>query len=196
MQIPKEEIEQRILSIAQREFANKGFLQTSLRTIAGKAGISTSNIYRYFSSKDDLFISVVKPTLTKIETIFRRMESGWELENSAQWSFEAHLPRLEAAAGFIDANREVLKIVAFRAHGSSLQNYSEQLIERYTRLCLEYAKKSGQYYPGLKTDISEFFFHNIASLWMNIIREILMHNVSRDNAANFLKEFIVIGDHY
>ena len=82
MQIPKEEIEQRILSIAQREFANKGFLQTSLRTIAGKAGISTSNIYRYFSSKDDLFISVVKPTLTKIETIFRRMESGWELEMS------------------------------------------------------------------------------------------------------------------
>jgi len=190
MQRPKDEIEQKILAAAQEEFCDKGFSRASLRTIARKAGISVSNIYHYFSGKDVLFRRIVDPTLIRIDAQFRHLELGTEYQNPARWSYESHLPRMEAVADFIDSNRKILKLIIFQAHGSSLQNYTDTLIERYARLCLKYLKESGQIYPGMKTDVSEFLFHNIASFWMNVIRELLMHDILRDPMLRFLREIL------
>jgi len=188
MQIPKEEIEQKILDAARKEFADKGFTRASVRRIASVAGVSTSNIYNYFKSKDDLFAGIVGPIVTKINRRFDFMESGEEYRNPDKWSYAYHLQMLNALAGFIDAEREVLKLLAFQSHGSSFQNYRETLIDRYTLVSLKFMRESQSLYPGLKAEISPFFAHNIASFWMNVILEILMHDVPRAEMTVFLRE--------
>ena len=55
MQIKKEEIENAIIAAAKAEFMDKGYKDASLRSIAKKSGVSLSNIYNYFKSKDMLF---------------------------------------------------------------------------------------------------------------------------------------------
>ena len=61
MQILKDDIKNKILKAALAEFGEFGYLNSSMRRIAGSAGITTGNIYRYFKNKDELF-DMLHPT--------------------------------------------------------------------------------------------------------------------------------------
>jgi AcrR family transcriptional regulator len=52
------EVRQRILDGADRAFRNEGFRGASLPDIALEAGVSVGLIYRYFPSKEELFLTV------------------------------------------------------------------------------------------------------------------------------------------
>jgi TetR/AcrR family transcriptional regulator len=54
------EKQQRILDTAETEFAAKGFAVANINVIAQKAGISIGAMYKYFGSKEDLFLTVVE----------------------------------------------------------------------------------------------------------------------------------------
>lgn len=49
-----------LLTAAVEEFAEKGFTQANVNAIAGRAGISVGSIYKYFQSKEDLYLAVVQ----------------------------------------------------------------------------------------------------------------------------------------
>lgn len=49
----------RILAAAQHLFSQKGFAATSMQEIAQQAGVSKSNIFHHFKSKEDLYIAVI-----------------------------------------------------------------------------------------------------------------------------------------
>lgn len=67
MQTPKEEIRNSLLESAGKLFLRKGFLKTSMREIARDAGVGLANIYNYFSSKDEIFRTVVQPVTLAFE---------------------------------------------------------------------------------------------------------------------------------
>lgn len=48
----------RILSAAERVFAEKGFTKAKISEIAGIAGIAEATVYEYFENKEDLFLSI------------------------------------------------------------------------------------------------------------------------------------------
>lgn len=58
-QVLKEEVRSRILQAALRRFASQGYPATTMEEIAGDAGISTGNVYRYFDGKRSLFRAVL-----------------------------------------------------------------------------------------------------------------------------------------
>lgn len=70
--ISKEKRE-RILSVATNEFANNGFENTSIYTIAKRAEISVGSLYKYFENKDDIFITVVHMGLRKLEELLAEL---------------------------------------------------------------------------------------------------------------------------
>ncbi len=51
---------ERIVRAAVKLFAGKGFHGTSMRAIAGAAGVSIGAIYHHFSSKDDVFLAILR----------------------------------------------------------------------------------------------------------------------------------------
>ncbi|MDR2213199.1 MAG: TetR/AcrR family transcriptional regulator [Pseudomonadales bacterium] len=53
-----------VLDIASENFRVKGFDGTSINVMAREAGISKESIYRYFGSKEDLFLAVVERELS------------------------------------------------------------------------------------------------------------------------------------
>lgn len=63
MQVLKEDIRGRILTIARQQFEKKGYSKTSMREIAELSSVGVGNIYNYFTSKDELFREVVRPVL-------------------------------------------------------------------------------------------------------------------------------------
>lgn len=59
MRTKTDEKKRDILEGAAAEFGEKGFLSASMDDICKRTGISKATMYRYFSSKEDLFIEVV-----------------------------------------------------------------------------------------------------------------------------------------
>jgi len=51
----KEEAKSRILDVANKVFAEKGYHEATMDDIAKRLGVSKGAIYLYFSSKEDLF---------------------------------------------------------------------------------------------------------------------------------------------
>ncbi len=59
MQVKKDDIQNRILTVSERLFIKNGYENTSLKMIADKSYISKSNIYRYYRSKDEIYETLV-----------------------------------------------------------------------------------------------------------------------------------------
>ncbi|WP_461834424.1 TetR/AcrR family transcriptional regulator [Desulfothermus sp.] len=57
----------KILKAARLEFAKNGFHATLVSDIAERAGVGKGTIYRYFSSKEDLFGSIIQQKMDDFE---------------------------------------------------------------------------------------------------------------------------------
>jgi len=62
--------EQEVLSVASEYFLSHGYKGTSINAMARDSGISKESIYRYFSSKKDLFEAVIAKELTEYQEKF------------------------------------------------------------------------------------------------------------------------------
>lgn len=49
-----------ILGAAREQFAAQGFAGTSIRSIAGAAGVDAALVHHYFGTKDDLFVAALQ----------------------------------------------------------------------------------------------------------------------------------------
>jgi len=63
---------QGILLAAASVFAERGYSATTLRNIADHAGIKAGSVYHHFSSKDELFATVLDHGMTAMDEAFDR----------------------------------------------------------------------------------------------------------------------------
>lgn len=62
-----EEKRERILSAIVEEFAGRGFANANVNNIAKRAGISVGALYKYFPTKDDLYMYIIEASSQIIE---------------------------------------------------------------------------------------------------------------------------------
>ena len=60
---------QRIEQAALQLFAAKGFEATGIRDIADRAGLSTSALYHYMGSKDELLVAFMVESMTELTRV-------------------------------------------------------------------------------------------------------------------------------
>jgi AcrR family transcriptional regulator len=86
MQKLKDEVRNRIIEAAVEEFSRRGYEKASMRDICRAAGISLSNTYNYFPSKEALFESIIQPVYETVKDIFRQslMQSAQKLASGAE----------------------------------------------------------------------------------------------------------------
>jgi len=64
-----EERRNKLITVAVREFAHKGFNNANINKIAYEAGISVGSVYKYFNTKEDLFRTCINYGLEILETV-------------------------------------------------------------------------------------------------------------------------------
>lgn len=69
---------ERILSAALAEFSEKGFHLSTIDSIADRAGIAKGTVYRYFSTKEGLFIALKDDAMTEFVDMAKTSLSGQE----------------------------------------------------------------------------------------------------------------------
>jgi len=71
-----------IIKAAMELFEEKSFHEIGMRDIALKAGVSAASIYRYFPSRDDLFVEALIQDINIIEKLLqKRQEIGGNIED-------------------------------------------------------------------------------------------------------------------
>lgn len=195
MQVKKDTINHRILETARKEFLSQGYQKTTMRSIARKSRITTSNIYNYFDSKDDLFIAIVKPTLDRITGSLDEIEKVSHEQGHSLLSYPSMKRQFESVIQFINSHREDLNLILFKSYGSRIQNIKEEFINRTTEIFIRQLAFLKKTRPDLNAGISRFFVHNLCSLYANIVVEIIMHDISFDKMKDYSEEFLTFVFH-
>ncbi|MBD1379610.1 TetR/AcrR family transcriptional regulator [Metabacillus arenae] len=72
----KENRKEEILEAGLGVFAEKGYYNTTTALIAEKAGISQPYIFRFFKTKEELFVAVLNRAFERILQTFKNVESS------------------------------------------------------------------------------------------------------------------------
>lgn len=189
MQTPKEEIRNSLLESAGKLFLRKGFLKTSMREIAGDAGVGLANIYNYFRSKDEIFRTVVLPVTLAFEQMAHHHDSrGTDV---LEMYTEPYLRKAtDEYVTLINSHRKKLEILLFRAQGSSLEDFREQYTDRTTATVKEWLAEMKHRHPALNIGVSDFSIH-LHTVWMfTLFEEIIMHRVRPREMKQVIAEYI------
>ncbi|MCT4638539.1 MAG: TetR/AcrR family transcriptional regulator [Bacteroidales bacterium] len=190
MQTKKENIKEDILRVAKAEFYKNGFKNTSMRTIAKKANVGLSNIYNYFRDKDEIFRTVLTPLLTAFDRIMDEHNKPEYISTDIFTSIDYQAEHINTFVTLITNYREDLKLLLYKSHGSSLENFSDEYSDIHTTVGMEYMKQMKDKYPHINNNVSSFFIHIMSSWWITIIGEIVSHDVPEDKIEQFIGEFI------
>ena len=70
-----------ILDVAASFFLSYGYAGSSVSAMARQSGISKESFYRYFSSKDKLFMAVVDEELEEYQRKLTQLTEDWDEED-------------------------------------------------------------------------------------------------------------------
>ena len=190
MQIKKDNILEDVLVAACEEFLEKGYKDTNMRTIAKKSSVGLSNIYNYFKNKNEIFLEVLNPVIRALEQLLVEHNRESNLSMHVFTSQDYLQEHTNMYVNLIQKFKIELKILFFKAHGSSLENFVEEFTDKHTTVGLEYLRLMKERFPQLNIDISEFFIHTMSSWWMSIVGELVMHDLPVNESERFLSEFM------
>ena len=182
---------ERIQQAALEEFSEKGFLGASLRQIVKNAGVTTGAFYGYFSSKEALFASLVEPHAAAL--MGRFMEAQTSFADLAEDEQPKHMG--EASGDYVDwmvdyicQHREPVKLLLCRAEGTPYQRFVHNMVEvevEYTLKYMDVLRRLGKEIP----DLAPSLCHIIASGMFNGLFEIVVHDMPREQAHQYMAQF-------
>lgn len=190
MQTKKNDIYQRILKAARKEFLRKGYKDTSMRTIAEKTGVGLSNIYNYFTNKDVIFQEVLAPAMAAMDEMLDEHNYEANLTIDVFSSQQYIRKQTRSIVDLICEHKDGLKILLFKSHGSSLEGFRDDFIDRHNQIGLKYLQLMKERYPHIHIDFSDFFVHTMSSWWISIIGELVMHDLSKQALTRFVSEYV------
>lgn len=94
-----------ILEIAMRQFAQHGYTATDIQWIADEIKIGKGTIYRYFPSKEELFLAAVDQGMLQLKAAVD------QAAEAAQSAIERVELGIRAYLGYFDQHPEVIELV-------------------------------------------------------------------------------------
>lgn len=190
MQVLKEQTRQDILKSAKKEFLLHGFEKSSMRSIARSAKVSTSNIYNYFPSKDDIFQAVLQPVLNELDKGEQILSKPNHLERRLQFSYETLKRRFNVVLSFVDENRDEFQLLLFQSNGSRLESYKDELLGRITKSHLQQIENLKNIHPQLNAKAHHLFVRNLISFFVNIFVEMVRNDIAKNELLESEESFL------
>lgn len=191
MQTKNIELEKKILNVAKSEFLKYGYHKTSFRKIAEILNISHGNIMTYFKNKKDLFDKIVEPALdfmrhSLVENIDYNKITDSQLISYLDFeSTKSHNIKLFKD---IDKNRELLILLLFNSYTYDYRNIRKDTEKLFCATIDLYIKELIKRKLIKNSQISLTFKRTIASLYINIIEKIILHNMDEHEIENYALE--------
>jgi TetR/AcrR family transcriptional regulator len=156
-----EDKKNRVLASAKSAFAAKGFTGTNVNAIAEDAGISVGSLYKYFRTKEDLFLALIEDAHSLLETtldlIFAREKTFFgRVESILRAAVDTTKADPELIRIYIACTTEELSPLAEKLSGRI-----ESVSAHKYRKMVEEAAARGEIRPPADSGACAFFLDDI-----------------------------------
>ena len=181
-------LDDKITKAAMDEFLDKGYMHASLRQIAAKAGVTVGAIQTRYSSKDELFTSLLKSFLEGVKAAFQTIRTDYysgtgpnllsRLQSSMQHESEVILHLI-----FSHYSEAVLLL--YRSAGSSLEHAFDQLVKSKIEESILFFNNAGYH------DIDEKLLGLLISSQFDSYRRIIAECPDRQSAEFYMHSLMI-----
>jgi AcrR family transcriptional regulator len=193
MQYLKDEIKDNIVRAALVEFKEKGYDGASMRNIAHSAGITSGNIYRYFTNKEALFDYIIDPVYQKVMRLGKQFEEGIAESNINYQNFDSMELIRELYGDIMEAFSQYgteFLILLDKSEGTKYSGVKENEKALSYKILHEVfipeLKKQGKAIPD------ELILHAIACALVDGIDDILNHCSDGEGVRSLVESFIKV----
>jgi AcrR family transcriptional regulator len=135
-QVLKAEVRERILGAALAQFAKSGYAAATMSDIARGAGMAVANLYRYYSSKEELFEAAVpRSVVARFDELLERSVHAHATLMGLSRPGEDTAAAAELLEFWIE-QRLVVVVLLDRAEGSAHEGFAKRFVERLVTLTL------------------------------------------------------------
>lgn len=188
----EKETKSKLLASAKAEFLEKGYINASLRSICKNAGVTTGALYFFFRDKEDLFDSLVAPTMAG-------------LQEEVQWHFDSEKEEISHGIPDYSDSMEDIKATRQLVH-AMYQNYDILLLaisgskgSRYENCVDEFVAIAESHYRALADGMTEqlglpriddYTIHWIAHMQIDVFVHLLQHEPSEEKAQQYIGRIV------
>jgi len=166
VQVLKDDVLNRILNAANEMFLSYGYDKTSVEKIAKKAGISKSNLYNYFKSKDEIFCKLVDNAAIKFENLIKTFYNNEFHPAFGETGFEEMMS--EEIFNLICNYKDGLILLMNYATGTKYENFKDNLISQISDRFIFRYSNGNHCKDTLFRVIAENLFEGITSLTIQL----------------------------
>ncbi|MBP5431118.1 TetR/AcrR family transcriptional regulator [Ruminococcus sp.] len=182
----KTQSHERIIEAAKNEFMEYGFTDASLRRIATEAGIQVGGLYKHFSSKEEMFASLVDPAIEGLMECFHGIEDDYfdEIGKVAAESIWEDKMETVRFMEYIYDHFDEFKLIVCRSQGTKYENFTHDIAKLEEEVTIRYMnalKKSGI----AVNDIDEKEFHLLVTASVEAILQAVIHDFTKDEAMHY-----------
>ena len=182
----------KILQEAKKEFLDKGFVGTNVRTIAEKAGVTTGALYNLFDNKDGIFEALVSGVFDEFLNIMAHRDV-FDAENFGMKTsdlsaiIELSQRRFLRMIDFFYGNWDAMKLIVCCSKGSSYERIFDKAIAITEKETFQWLKLDG---VKMSRNI-KFFIHVMVTSHFENLKEIFYHNLKKSEAVEYVLDFNV-----
>ncbi len=188
MQKLKDEIRNKIIEAAVKEFSLHGYEKASMRTIAKAAGISVSNTYNYYPGKEQLFSSIIEPVFNDLKGILKQSFQQ-SMKGVGGNNAQTFIDGIVGSLMQMDARqRQLLIILVEKSGGTGYEKSKEEMVSLLKMHLAEVARK-----PGGAAQIEEnqaYILSIIAGNYIDGLFKVLKDYRSREWAEASLRTLL------
>jgi AcrR family transcriptional regulator len=133
MQYQKDEVRNRIVDEALKEFNEKGYEGASIRSIAKKSNTSVGNMYKYFKSKEELHENLIGSIYDRLVDYIKRFNKV-ELNEKAETVF---YKLADEIMDIFNTNSVEISILLNQSKGTKYENCKKIFTDFVTKIVTE-----------------------------------------------------------
>ncbi len=129
MQTLKEEVKNKIIEAAAKEFIALGWEKSSMRTIAKAAGISVSNTYNYYKNKEELFVAILEPVFNRLKEVLKQSFQQSMRSGTAGNNLQTFIDGMVKSLVQMDERQRLLLLVLMeKSAGTRFEKSREEVV--------------------------------------------------------------------
>lgn len=191
MQVAKEDVRQLILSTARQAFFQKGYHAVSMRQLAALSGVSLSNIYNYYASKEDILNDILEPLIGAMNGMLEMHADPTTMPPDWFISREYHRENVTAMLGIVLRYRNELRLLLYSVQNTRFEHLVDQWLDRATDVSIDFMQRLGERAPHLRTQLSPALLRFSVSSWLTVMRQVVdCDSMTGEQVQRFIEEFV------
>lgn len=182
----KTESHAKIMEAAKAEFLEFGFMDASMRRIAGNAGITAPALYKHFPGKEDMFAALVDPAIDGYMELYHEVENDYneELKNMDKDSLWTGQKETVRGMTYIYDHFDEFKLIICRSQGTKYESFTHRMANLEEEVTQRYMKDLAK--SGIKVKkVNKKEFHLLVTTNVEAMFQPVIHDFSRKEALHF-----------